>query len=54
MMKEQQAAAQIMRVFVERQGGDTSDIYIEDEAYRWKAPDGRIAAISWKGSKWDA
>jgi len=48
MTSLQQAALIAMRRFVIEQGGQTSAIYKQGNAYRWMAPDGRIASIGWE------
>ena len=48
MTSLQQSAFVAMRRFVIEQGGHTSAIYKQGNAYRWMAPDGRIASIGWE------
>lgn len=47
--EKQYMALRIMQVFVRQHGGEVADIRIEDGAYRWAAPDGRVAVLGWDG-----
>ncbi|WP_287003392.1 hypothetical protein [Sphingobium sp.] len=48
MSDRQAAALRIMESFVRQRGGDPQNIRLEAGAYRWTAPDGRVACMGWK------
>lgn len=48
MSDRQAAALRIMESFVRQNGGDPEDITLEGVAYRWTAPDGRVACVGWE------
>ena len=48
MNNRQKAALEVVKRFVTSKGGDPAEIVIEDGAYRWTAPDGRVAHVGWK------